>query len=371
MASRIIITGGGTGGHIYPALGVAEALRGEAVEFVGTAQGPEARIVPAAGYRFHAIPSRKLDGRPGLATLVALGTAAGGVVRAARLLRDLRPGVVFGTGGYAAAPVLLAASLLRVPTLIHEGNSIPGRTNRWLARVATRVAVSYEASLPFFPTGKTIVTGFPVRAAIAGGSAERARSALGLGARPLIFAFGGSTGSASINRAMDEALPLLTPLGIEALHQRGRMDAEGDDTARASRPGWYHPVRYVEEMPDALAAAELVISRAGASTLAELATAGRPAILVPYPHAHADHQTANARALVEAGAAVLLPDAELTGPRLASEITRLMQDPGRRQRMASAARALARPDAAARIAAEIRQLATARRSYPGRERRAA
>jgi UDP-N-acetylglucosamine--N-acetylmuramyl-(pentapeptide) pyrophosphoryl-undecaprenol N-acetylglucosamine transferase len=366
---RIVVSGGGTGGHIYPALGVAEALRGDEVHFVGTTTGPEARIVPASGFRFHAIPCRKLGGRAGVGTVAALATAAWGVARAVRLLRDLDPDVVFGTGGYATGPVVLAAALLRVPTMIHEGNSIPGRTNRWLARVVRRIAVSYESAIPYFPRARTVLTGFPVRGAIGGGKAERARAEHGLDSRPLLFAFGGSSGAESINRAVAGALPLLAPLGLQVLHQTGRGTEHAEPAAGG--PDWYHSVAYVEGMADALAAASLVVCRAGASTLAELTAAAKPAILVPYPFAHADHQTHNARALVAAGAAVLVPDHELTGPRLAKEVARLLGDPDGRERMAAASQALGRPEAAERLAAELRQLATPAGRLKPSERHAA
>lgn len=376
---RVVITGGGTGGHIYPALSVAELLDSCEIDFVGSAAGPEATIVPRHGYRFHGLPARKLSRRPGLGAVVSLAVAGLGVLHAARLIRQLRPDVVFGTGGYASGPLMLAATLMRVPTLIHEGNSIPGRTNRMMGRFVRRVAISFEEARPYFPARKTVLTGFPIRGSIRNGRAERARAIFGLNEGPLVFVFGGSRGAESINRAVGEALPLLAGLGAQVLHQTGRGSAEatsgGVDERTSGRadesgsssppfvhssvqtsPDWYHPREYVEEMADALAAADVVVCRAGASTLAEVTAVGRAAVLVPYPHAHADHQTGNARSLVDAGAALLVPDAELDGERLAAEIGSLLAAGERRGRMAAASRGLARPEAARQVADEIRRL---------------
>jgi UDP-N-acetylglucosamine--N-acetylmuramyl-(pentapeptide) pyrophosphoryl-undecaprenol N-acetylglucosamine transferase len=367
---RLVVTGGGTGGHIYPALSVAALLDGDQIDFIGSASGPEANIVPRAGYRFHAIRARKMSRRVGLGTLAALATAVLGLTDAVRLLRRLRPDAVLGTGGYVSGPVMLGAALLRIPAMLLEGNSIPGRTNRLLARLVQRVGVTFSESRRYFPTARTVLTGFPIRGEIGAGNPERARAYFNLDQRAVVFVFGGSSGAESINRAVADALPLLADSGVQVLHQTGHAAAgasggiaesstaePGASECVESGPNWYHPIAYVEAMGDALAASELVVCRAGASTLAEVTAAGRPAILVPYPYAHADHQTRNGQSLVVAGAARLIPDAEATGARLAAEITAILRDADGRRTMADASRRLGKPDAARRVLDELSQLA--------------
>jgi UDP-N-acetylglucosamine--N-acetylmuramyl-(pentapeptide) pyrophosphoryl-undecaprenol N-acetylglucosamine transferase len=234
-----------------------------------------------------------------------------------------------------------------IPTLIHEQNSVPGRTNRLLARWVRRVALTFPESAAFFPDRKTIVTGLPVRPEIAQGDRHRGCEQFGLSPdRRTLLVLGGSLGARSLNRAVRDALPLCSNSGLQILHQVGRGNWEEHRAALDGAPSWYHPVPYLETMGDAYAAADLICCRAGASTLAEVALVGLPSLLVPYPHAHADHQTENARHVAAAGAAVLLPDSELSGPRLAAEIDTRFQQPARLDAMSRASRALARPDAA-------------------------
>ena len=361
-----MLTGGGTGGHLYPAVSLARACSGvQEVRpehlntrtpahlnpvFIGTRVGLEAEVVPREGFPFYAIAGRKVKRSLSPGAVLSLATIAWGTVQAGLLLRRLDPVAVIGTGGYALAGVVLAAALQGIPTLIHEQNSIPGRTNRLLARFVRRVALTFAEAAPYFPPGRSVVTGLPVRPDIAAGSQKRGRAQFGLcPERQTLLVIGGSLGARSLNRAIREALPLWSASGLQIVHQVGRGNWDEHRAALKVPPEWYRPVPYLETMGDAYAVADLVVCRAGASTLAEVALAGLPSLLVPYPYAHADHQTHNARSVVGTGAAVLLPDAELTGSRLVKETGALLSDPGRRQQMADASRRRARPDAAEAI----------------------
>lgn len=357
---RVLLTGGGTGGHIYPALSVAgyfDPAAGDELLYVGTAEGPEASVVPAAGLPFRSIPSRKLAGKPGPRAVAALAVAAWGVLKAAGLLREWQPDVVLGTGGYASAGVMFAAALLRIPTVVHEANAVPGRVNRLLARLCTRVAVTYPATLRYFPRSRTVVTGMPVRPELLHGDPERARSQYGLEPGvPVLLISGGSGGAQTLNRAVARALPELLRLPVQVVHQTGKTHLQSVLHEVGPLPARYHPVDYVADMPSLMAAATLVVSRAGSSTLAEITAVGLPSLTVPYPFAVADHQTGNARALAEAGATVLVPDADLDAERLLREVRGLLTDPERLRRMREASRAQGRPEAARQVAELMREV---------------
>ena len=360
---RVVLTGGGTGGHIYPALSVARCLEGHDLLYVGTADGPEATIVPRAGLTFQSVPSRKLSRKPGPGAVTALAVSAWGVLRAMSLLRAWKPDVVLGTGGYASAGIMFAAAVLRIPTVVHEANVAPGRVNRLLARLCNRVALTYAASARYFPAGKTVVTGLPVRPELALADPSSAYRECGLDPKvPTLVVSGGSGGAQTLNRAVLEALPGLAVLGIQVVHQTGKKHYEETVAAAGKLPAFYRPVPYVEDMPALLAAATLIVCRAGSSTLAEVTAVGLPAVAVPYPFAVADHQTSNAQALAEAGAAVLVKDADLNGERLVREVSALLSDPVRLAAMRAASRAQGQPDAAHRVAELL--LATARHGSP-------
>ena len=357
---RVLLTGGGTGGHIYPALSVARCFdpaAGDEILYVGTAEGPEATIVPQAGLSFRAIPSRKLVGK-GPKTVAALAVSLWGVVKAIGLLREWRPDVVLGTGGYASAGVMFAASLLRIPTVVHEANAVPGRVNQLVARICARAAVTYPATLPLFPSGKTVVTGMPVRPELLHGDPRRAQAEYGLDPDlPTLLISGGSGGAQTLNRAVVQALPELLQIPVQVVHQTGKTHYKDVLSEVGIVPVGYHPLDYVSDMPSLMAAATLIVCRAGSSTLAEVTALGLPAIAVPYPHAVADHQTGNARALSDAGAAVLVKDAEFDGPRLLREVRGLLDDPERLRTMREASRAQGKPDAARQVADLLRQVA--------------
>jgi len=357
---RIVIAGGGTGGHLYPGLALADALtaRGLEVTFVGTAGGIEARVVPQSGYALHLLPGRQLRGGGAGGAALALGTAVSGTARGLRLLGELRPALVAGVGGYASVAVVLAARLRRIPTVLLEQNVIPGAANRTLARIAQRVCVGFAESVGYFPVGRAVHTGNPVRAGLlhrAVRAPEVERTRLGL------LVFGGSAGARQVNRAVLEALRILGPSvrSLEIVHQTGTADV---DEVRAGYAALERPARveaFIADMGTAYAGADIVVARAGAMSCAEITAVGLPAILVPYPHAADDHQRANAEVLVRAGAAEMILDRELSGERLAEALGALVRDPERRARMATQARACGIPDAAERVASECMRLARA------------
>jgi len=352
---RILIAGGGTGGHLYPGIALARELQrrdpGTAVTFVGTARGIEARVVPREGFALDLIRvaglkgKRRADRLRGLALLPTAGADAWRVISARR------PDVVVGVGGFASGPVLMLAAARGIPTMLLEQNAIPGLTNRLLARVVRAAAVSFEDALSYFPrTG--FVAGNPVRPEFFPAQNEESHDA------GKVLIFGGSQGAHAINVAMVEAASRLAATGLQLAitHQTGERDLDLVRTAYG-RAGLAARVEaFIFEIDREMKAAALVICRAGATTLAELTASGRPAILVPLPTATDDHQRKNAEVLERAGAALVIEERQLDGARLAEAIAGLIADPGRRKQMSTAARTLARPDAAARIADRVEQL---------------
>lgn len=349
----VLISGGGTGGHVFPALALAEELvaRGHArdrIRFVGATRGLEATAVPAAGFAIDLLPGRGLERDLSPAAIGRnLHTTSDTVVAFARawaLVGRLRPRVVVGVGGYASLPALVAARARRIPAVVHEADARPGLANRIAVRLGARAAVS----LPGTPLRGAVVTGNPIRAAIA--AVERAPVV-----PPRIAVVGGSLGARSLNEAVLGLYDLWrdrTDLTIH--HVTGTRDYQGCSTTLAAERAAgdrlsYRLVRFEEHMEVVYTEATLVVCRAGGMT-AELTSVGMPSVLVPLPGAPGDHQTANADALVAAGAAVKIPDGELEPARLAAELDALLADPARLAAMGDAARALGRPDATARFA---------------------
>ncbi|HLB22352.1 MAG TPA: undecaprenyldiphospho-muramoylpentapeptide beta-N-acetylglucosaminyltransferase [Solirubrobacteraceae bacterium] len=352
---NIVIAAGGTAGHVVPALAVAAALRADGAEvaFVGAGRA-EAALVPQAGYELHAIAVEGLSRSNPLRALRALLRAALAVPRARALLRRLCPDAVMGGGGYVAGPVALAALMLRIPIVLTEADSRLGLTNRLLAPFARRVCLSFPIA---GRDGRRYrVTGRPVPATSR--DLQGARERLGIGAgETCVLVFGGSLGARTINRAAADAFAGRPSIGaIRVLHIAGSR--EYAELARRELPDGYDLREYLDEadFADALAAADLVVSRAGGSVF-EIAAHGVPAILVPYPHASGDHQTTNARWMADAGAAVLIADGQLTGARLSRQVAELLADRSGLATMAAASRRLARPDAAQEIASELLQAA--------------
>jgi len=361
--ARVLITGGGTGGHVYPGLAVAAVLRrldptGE-VRFAGTRRGLEAILVPREGYRFHTVSASGFRGLGTGARLRFLANFGAGVLQALGLLLRWRPDVVLGTGGYASAPVLTAARLRRVPCALQEQNAVPGTANRLVARWARRIYLGMEGAQSALPAERCVVTGNPVRPEfLAAVDATESAGPAAPRERLRVLVFGGSRGARTLNRAVTEAAAAWCTDGAPALWiQTGRDDLEAVAAAYADCGERVRVVPYIDAMPSALRWADLVVSRAGAMTLAELQVAGRPAVLVPFPHAVDDHQRRNAEQLAQRGAARLLLDAECDGPRLSALVAELEGDRAGLATMAAAARAQARPDAAERIAADLLRLA--------------
>jgi UDP-N-acetylglucosamine--N-acetylmuramyl-(pentapeptide) pyrophosphoryl-undecaprenol N-acetylglucosamine transferase len=337
---------------VVPALAVADALRadGAEVEFIGGDRA-EARLVPAAGYRLHTISVEGLSRTNPLRALRAVGRAVRAFLRARALLGELAPDAVMGAGGYVAGPVGVAALTRRIPLVLTEADSHLGVTNRLLAPAARRVCLSFPIAGRRKPRYR--VTGRPIPPFQEDRDAARARYGLGR-QETCVLVFGGSLGARSINLAAIEAFAETTSLRV--LHVCGRRDFPELSKRRLSERYELREYLDLTELADALAAADLVVARAGGSVF-EIAAHGRPAILVPYPHAAADHQSANARWMAAAGAAVAIPDGELSAARLVSEVAALLADRPRLAAMASASRSLARPDAARDVAAELLQAA--------------
>jgi UDP-N-acetylglucosamine--N-acetylmuramyl-(pentapeptide) pyrophosphoryl-undecaprenol N-acetylglucosamine transferase len=349
-----VIAAGGTAGHVVPALAVADALRAEGAEvtFIGGARA-EAQLVPDAGFPLQTISVEGLSRSNPLHALRALMRAALAVPRARALLKRLDPHAVMGGGGYVAGPVGVAALTLRIPLVLTEADSRLGLTNRMLAPFARRVCLAFP--LAGHDGARYRVTGRPVPAAAE--DPRGARERLGIGSEETcVLVFGGSLGARSINQA---ALDAFTGGEFHVLHVAGRRDHP--ELAEHDLPAGYDLREYLDltAFGDALAAADLVVARAGGSVF-EIAAHGLPAILAPYPHASGDHQSENARWMSEAGAAVTIPDTELSGSRLRSETLALLGDRGRLAEMASASAGLARPHAAADVAGELLEAAAGR-----------
>jgi UDP-N-acetylglucosamine--N-acetylmuramyl-(pentapeptide) pyrophosphoryl-undecaprenol N-acetylglucosamine transferase len=342
-----------------PALAIADALRAEgvAVEFVGSERA-EAELVPAAGYPLHPLKVVGIDRRNVGKAARAVGLAATATTRARKLLRQIGADVVIGGGGYVAGPVGLAARSLGLPLVLTEADSHLGIANRMLAPLADRVFLAFP--LAGREGGRYEVVGRPIPAATLSADRAAARERFGIPAdATCLLVFGGSLGARTVNDAAVEAFGAAPPCDV--LHACGVRDHAdlAERLERLGAPPRYHLHPYIDRFADALAAADLAVGRAGGAVF-ELAAAGVPSILVPYPHATADHQMSNARHLESAGAAVVVPDGELDGPRLGREVGALLQDPGRLSAMANAARAFARPDAAERIAREVLALGAGR-----------
>jgi UDP-N-acetylglucosamine--N-acetylmuramyl-(pentapeptide) pyrophosphoryl-undecaprenol N-acetylglucosamine transferase len=352
---RAILAGGGTGGHVIPALAIANQLKKSydaEVLFIGTARGIENRLVPAAGYplqlvRVGALKNVSLTTR--LKTAFDLPRA---LWDAGRMLNEFAPDVVIGVGGYASGPAMLAAVVKHIPTLAFEPNVVPGFANRMVARFVSAAAVHFEETAKYFRHAE--VTGVPVRQAFFEIAPKH-------GGTPTVLVFGGSQGARAINDAMIRCLTVLQreAPGIHIIHQTGERDYNDAvagyenlaSAAPSASPGFtYEVFKFIEDMPSAFARADLVVCRSGASTVAEIAAAGKPAVFVPFPRAADDHQRVNAEALAQHGAAVVVEESKLEGVWLAETISTLLQDSRRLRQMSDAARSLAHPNAALDIA---------------------
>jgi UDP-N-acetylglucosamine--N-acetylmuramyl-(pentapeptide) pyrophosphoryl-undecaprenol N-acetylglucosamine transferase len=354
---RVIFAGGGTGGHLFPGLAVAREFqrRDGRVEilFVGTEQGIEFRVLPKEGFKLETLTVKGIKGRGLRGWLDALYGVPASLLRSLKIIRQFRPDCVIGLGGYASGPLLLAAKLKNVRSAIMEQNLRPGFTNKLLARWVDRVFTAYPESADYFSGARLVESGNPVR--------WRELPSISRGEKFSLLIFGGSAGARRINYAVIDALKLLTDLAadLSIIHQTGQADYAAIKEAYMALPFAAEVTPFIDRMDEAYARADLVLCRAGATTVAELTVFGKAAILVPFPYAIYDHQRANAQALQERGAAEMILDQELTGTLLAERIRGYFSDRARLERMAAAARALGRPDAAARIVDECYALAHA------------
>ena len=351
---RVLFAGGGTGGHLYPALAIAQHLRATQPDFdcifLGSAHGLEARLVPQHGFRLQTIPGSGFR-RMGLAGRMRFGWSfLRGLAAASRFMHRWRPDVVVATGGWASLTAGLAAVLHRRPLVVQEQNSIPGLTNRLLGRLAREVHVAFPGVERFFGRTPVHLTGNPLRAEILQPTHPIVDVPEGV---PVVLVVGGSRGARSINSAVADAIPIVAATRrVVWLWQTGELDHARLEPQWSAAPDVLLRA-YLDDVAAAYAAAALLVCRAGAMTLAEITALGKPAILVPFPGAVDDHQTANARTLVDAGAALLLPDAVLSGTRLAHEILALLDQPGRLQDMHAASLSLARPHATEMLAEAV------------------
>lgn len=377
MSRTVLIAGGGTAGHVFPAIAVArELVRADAdlvPVFVGVPDRLEAQLVPAAGFDLHHIEAVAVPRRPSPRLLKVPGALRQGVRRCEQLARELDVAAVVTFGGYVSFPLDRAALRADLPLVIHEQNSVPGLTNRVASRWADRVAVSFPSSAERFPRPeRCVVTGNPVRDDVSRLDRQRARASarerLGLQPDlPTLLVFGGSQGARSINRAITDAHGRWDGRDLQILHAAGTRgyaeSARRWEQARArSRGPAVTLVEFIDDMADAYAAADLVVCRAGATSIAELTALGLPSVLVPYPHATGDHQTHNARGLQRAGAAVVIADDQLDGASLVAAAEPLLRDPARYAAMATSAAVFGRPDAAANVARLVREVMDPRRS---------
>ena len=345
----LMIAGGGTGGHIYPAIAIAQEYLARdpkrRVVFVGTERGLEKTIVPKAGFPLEFISVGGLKGIRGVNLLRNVARIPLGFVQAWKLVGRYRPSAALGVGGYSSGPVLLAARLRGVPTMIHEQNAFPGLTNRWLAKVVRAVAIAFADAAARLKRPDAVVTGNPIRREFF--SATRSPHAA-----TRLLVFGGSQGSHILNDAMSGALLFLAPLKdrLDIVHQTGVNElAKVQDGYRSSAFPNARVVPYLDPMVDEIAAADLVVSRGGAMTIGELAAVGRAAVLVPFAAATNNHQELNARVVEQAGGAVVITERELTPERLAAAVTEIANDPQRAARMGTAAKKLAVVDATKKI----------------------
>ena len=354
LCMRAILAGGGTGGHVIPALAIAQQLKDDydaEIMFVGTGRGIENRLVPAAGFPLRLVQVGALKNVSLATRLKTAFNLPRAIWDARRILREFDPDVVIGVGGYASGPAMLAAAMKGIPTLAFEPNVVPGFANRVVASMVSAAAVHFEETARYFK--HPVVTGVPVRKAFFA-VARRPPDT-----KPALLVFGGSQGAHTINQAMIQCLPALRKQlpDLHIIHQTGERDYNDALTAyqRAGVEADVHT--FISDMPAFFARADLLLCRSGASTVAEIAAAGKPAVFVPFPRAADDHQRVNAQALERAGAAVVLEETKLSEIWLVDTLTALLTDPSRLRRMSEAAHSLAHPDAAKDIAAMTAELA--------------
>lgn len=352
MTKKVVIAGGGTGGHLYPGIALAKALMKHDPEikitFVGTRQGIESSVLPREGFSLQAILAGGLVGKRGFSRWISWGKLPIGIAQSLCFLINKRPNLVVGVGGYASGPVVLSAWALRIPVLIHEQNVIPGVTNKWLGKIADKIAVSFNQTLGEFPKGRAVETGNMIREEI---GASRKEEQTGQQEQFCVLVFGGSQGAQSINRGIMEALDHLAQVkdSIHFIHQTGEKGLQ-EIRDRYKDKGFSAEVQpFFFDMAEQYRKASLVVCRAGATTLAELTACGKVAVLIPFPHAAHQHQEANARVIEGAGAADVILDHEVTGERIADSILRAMNNPEKLKEMEDNSYRLGNRDATEKV----------------------
>ena len=358
---RVLVSGGGTGGHIFPAVSIANEVRRRhpdaEILFVGAEGRMEMQRVPAAGYDIKGLPVAGFDRRRLWRNFAVLCKLWRSLRMANGILRDFRPDIAVGVGGYASGPMLKAAQRHGIPTLLQEQNGFPGVTNKLLAKKADAICVAYDNMDRWFPADRIVMTGNPVRAAITAVTATPAEAKKALGfdpGRPLVLSVGGSLGARTVNEAISAAIPQIEKAGAQLLWQTGKLYAD-ECSAKAQGHPDVHASAFIDDMAMAYRAADLVVSRAGAGTISELELVGAPVILIPSPNVAEDHQRKNALALVDKGAAVMIEDAEATA-KLGAELERLLADADTRRSMSQSIKAMSRPNAASDIVDRLEQI---------------
>ncbi len=351
---KVIIAGGGTGGHVFPAISIAEEILnrdpGNEVLFVGTRSGLENKLVAQRGYEIKHISSGGIVGKGIFKRVSGVFSAAVGIVESVSVIRSFKPDVVLGVGGYVSGPVVLSASILRLPTAVCEQNSVPGVTNRILSKFAKKIFSTFEGCEKFFDKDKIVVTGNPVRKDILTykGEKEQGRSFVCL-------VFGGSQGAKRLNSSVPEALSRSGISGLHVIHQTGENDLKDVQDFYNKNNISAEVLTFIDDMATAYARSDFVIGRAGAGTVAEITALGKPSLLIPFPYATHNHQLENAKALEASGAALLIEDKEATPENLAQAL-QVLKDKNKLEEMAVRSRALGKPGAAPHIVDEIYKL---------------
>ncbi|MGE5632999.1 MAG: undecaprenyldiphospho-muramoylpentapeptide beta-N-acetylglucosaminyltransferase [Caulobacteraceae bacterium] len=365
---KVILSGGGTGGHIYPAVSIAKEIKKRYKDvdilFIGTEKGLENSIVPKEGFNLKNIKVRGFERRLSFANVIAVKESVVSLFSVAKVIRSFKPDIVIGTGGYVCGSVLLAAALLNIPTLIHEQNAFPGVTNKILSRMADVVALNFKEASKYFPNNnKIIVTGNPIRSDILNATKEAGLREFGFTRDlPVVFVVGGSRGAKKINESVLPIAKYCTSgKSFQMLHMTGQSQYESvlESYKKEGIPtgtSLLKVVPYLHNMPQALAASDIIISRCGASTLSEITALGKPSILIPFPYATDNHQEYNARALEKNGAAVVILERDLNDNILFSEVMNMLQNPDKTKKMAVKSKEFGKTDAAEIIVDEAKKL---------------
>ena len=370
---KVVIAGGGTGGHVFPGIAIAKELKktinNAEITFIGTTEGIELTIVPKEGFDIRFIRSEGIVGRGIFKTIKSIGKVPLSMKDSRAILKEVKPDVVLGVGGYCSGPVLFSAHFMGIPTIIHEQNTTPGLTNKLLGKFVNMVAVTYLESMDFFSKDRTYLTGNPIRDEILKGDRNRGYDTFRLNKELFtIFVFGGSLGANKINKAVTEALVYLEGYKdkIQFLHQTGEKDFHFVREFYQARGFKGTIIPFIYDMPDAYAVADLVISRAGATTIAELTACGKAAILIPYPYAAGNHQEVNARKLWDFGAAQMILDRELNGKTLFDLVKYLFEEPDAIGEMEKISKSLGKPDATKKILELVMSLIKTKKKGTGK-----